>query len=370
MNRREFLSYGALGGGASLALGSASAQTAVRTYELSIEPVDVEMIDGTVVYMLLFFGGPPGVRVPRPVLRVTEGEPVVIRVTNNAPEEHRFQIPGAPGASMTNIGPGQRREIRFTAPIGGSYLYLDPLKAPLYRVVGLHGAFVSAPRAGATPAGSPTPYSRISHTAAMQAVFDALGSHPRFAGDKWNPLDPEREKIWLVSQVDPELNRRVEQRLAVDPATIAASFKPRYFTINGRSGFDLEEDPTVRISGYIGQPTLIRTLNAGLATHALHIHGNHVFALSGQSTSGVVNVRPNIYERDTWMLAPLERRDVLLPIEIPPNLPREVWPPRQERFPLRYVMHCHTEMSQTAGGGNYPQGIVTHWELLGPQRPA
>jgi hypothetical protein len=29
-------------------------------------------------------------------------------------------------------------------------------------------------------------------------------------------------------------------------------------------------------------------------------------------------------------------------------------------------MHCHTEMSQTAGGGNYPQGLVTDWELTGP----
>jgi hypothetical protein len=37
----------------------------------------------------------------------------------------------------------------------------------------------------------------------------------------------------------------------------------------------------------------------------------------------------------------------------------------QEPFPLRYVMHCHTEMSQTAAGGNYPQGMVSHWEILG-----
>jgi hypothetical protein len=31
-------------------------------------------------------------------------------------------------------------------------------------------------------------------------------------------------------------------------------------------------------------------------------------------------------------------------------------------------MHCHIEMSQTARGGQYPQGMVTHWELLGPKR--
>jgi hypothetical protein len=36
------------------------------------------------------------------------------------------------------------------------------------------------------------------------------------------------------------------------------------------------------------------------------------------------------------------------------------------------VMHCHCEMSQTAAGGNYPQGLVTHWQIEGGfgQRPS
>jgi hypothetical protein len=41
---------------------------------------------------------------------------------------------------------------------------------------------------------------------------------------------------------------------------------------------------------------------------------------------------------------------------------------RQEPWPLLYPMHCHIEMSQTASGGQYPQGMITHWELLGPSR--
>jgi hypothetical protein len=28
------------------------------------------------------------------------------------------------------------------------------------------------------------------------------------------------------------------------------------------------------------------------------------------------------------------------------------------------------EMSQTAGGGNYPQGLITHWEMVGPRKAA
>lgn len=34
---------------------------------------------------------------------------------------------------------------------------------------------------------------------------------------------------------------------------------------------------------------------------------------------------------------------------------------------MPFTMHCHTEMSQTAAGGNYPQGAVTDWEIRSPQ---
>ena len=374
MNRREFLAYGAFGGGAALlsATTPAGAQTVATTvnYELSIEPVDVEMIDGRVVYMLLFYGGAPGERTPRPMLRATQGDTVVIRITNNAPEAHRFQIPGVTGATMTSLAPGRTREVRFTAPVGGSYMYLDPLNAPLYRLVGLHGAFVSVPRIGTTVAGSPTPYSSASLTPAVSAVFDALGSHPRFPGEKWDPTNPDRQKVWIFSQTDPSLNAQVEQRATVNLAAIPTTFRPRYFTINGLSGFDLDDEYSVRPVGYEGQPVLLRTMNAGLATHSPHIHGNHIFELASQTSTGAVAIRSNVYERDAWMMAPLDRRDVLLPFYRPPDIPLAAWPPVEEPFPLRYVMHCHTEMSQTAGGGNYPQGMVCHWEMSGPLQSA
>jgi hypothetical protein len=33
--------------------------------------------------------------------------------------------------------------------------------------------------------------------------------------------------------------------------------------------------------------------------------------------------------------------------------------------PLSFPMHGHNELSQSAAGGNYPQGMVTHWEIEG-----
>lgn len=369
MDRRRFLAYGMMGASAPLfaMTQNAHAQAASITYELDIEPVDVEMIDGVKVYMLLFYSRSSGSGTPRPLLTATEGDRVTIRVRNNAPEPHRFQIPGVTGAAISAIAPGKTREVTFTAPTGGSYLYLDPLNAPIYRLCGLHGAFIVRPRNGLTLAGKPTPYSQATHTPATEALFNAFGTS-RFPGNPWDPNDPERQKVWILSQTDPSLNRRVERGETIDPQSVPASFTPRYFTINGLSGFDLDDEPSVKISGYEGQPTLIRTMNAGLATHSPHIHGNHVMLLSGTRTNGQVVVRDNIFELDVWTLPPLERKDVLLPFERPPDVPRAVWPPVQEPFPMRYVMHCHTEMSQTAGGGNYPQGLVMHWELKGPLR--
>jgi hypothetical protein len=118
-------------------------------------------------------------------------------------------------------------------------------------------------------------------------------------------------------------------------------------------------------SGRQGQPCLIRTMNAGLATHAVHIHGNHCMECTESDDLGNNVCETHVYERDVWQLKPLGRIDMILPFERPPDIPIGKWPPRDEPFPLRYVMHCHTEMSQTAGGGNYPQGAVTHWEMTG-----
>jgi hypothetical protein len=185
-----------------------------------------------------------------------------------------------------------------------------------------------------------------------------------------------------MCQTDPILNQRVLAGETVDPAQVRYWFRPRYFHINWLSGFDTADHNgtvgeaaraagrAISPSGRQGQPTLIRTINAGLVLHSLHIHGNHVFALTDVETTtsqGIIH-ETNVFERDTWRLQPLDRRDVLLPFDKPRDIPTAKWPPRDEPFPLRYVMHCHTEMSQTAAGGNYPQGLVTHWEMTAPLR--
>jgi hypothetical protein len=374
MDRRKFLKLGSLAAGLAVAPAVLSAQAVSGTFDLTIEPVDSEMIDGQFVFSLLFFDRSAE---GRPILEVTEGDAVTINVTNLDSRAHGFGITGIAGASIASIPPGGKGTVRFTAPAGGSYLYLDPTQAPLNRILGLHGAFIVKPKLGTTLAGSPTPYSRANHTPAVAALFNAMGTNRRFPGNKWDPADPERDKLWLFSQVDPLLAARVDAGEVIPLASVVPSFVPRYFMINGLSGYDAalhHVSPDVdwtkgaaRIMphGRQGQPTLIRNMNAGLVTHSPHIHGNHIFKLTQVAANGAVSLLTSCYELDAWPMPPLSRQDVLLPFERPGDVPIGLWPPKDEPFPMRYVMHCHTEMSQTAGGGNYPQGLVTHWEMTG-----
>lgn len=382
MERRRFLQWGcAAGAAATLAPGLAGGAviTLRDRFRLIIEAVNYELIDGTFVYAVFYFQPGeietrPDLRHPHPLLRAREGERIEIHITNEDDRPHGFAITGIPAATIRSIAPGETATSRFVAPVGGSYLYHDPLNAPVNRLLGLYGGFLVAPIEGLTLQNSPTPYSREQHTPEVRALFDAFGRITRFPGNQWDPHDDHRDKTWIFSQVDPLLNASVERGDTVVGAQVVSSFLPRYFHINAISGFDtgthdglpadkVEAAAAIEPEGRQGQPTLIRTMNAGLVTHSPHIHGNSLFVTSRQS-GNTVSCTGNVLEVDTWTLRPLGRVDGMLPFERPADIP--VWPPKQEPFPLRYVMHCHTEMSQTAGGGNYPQGCVTHWEITAP----
>lgn len=371
MRRRDFVAYGSAAVAAG-ALGSSSiiqdaeAQVAAGfTFELHLEEIYEEMIDGEVYFALAPRN--PLTRALRPVLTVVEGARVTLKVTNKTRKARRLGITGFADTYLSPVAAGASAQLSFIAPPAGSYLYHDCSEGAVGRVAGLHGALIVLPADGRTRAGTHTPYTTPSN--AQARLFDALGSG-RFPGQKWRGDLPERNKVWVFGSMDPALQQMLEQNKPVDPATFIRTFRPRYFTINGLSGYDSAHEKTIAPRGYIGEPVLIRSINAGLATHSPHIHGNHVFRLADTGANGGVVKCECVVETDSWMIKPLWRIDLLLPFIKPDDIPAKAWPPKQERFPLRYPMHCHMEMSQTAGGGNYPQGLITDWELLGVSRSA
>lgn len=424
MKRREFLKYNVAGaatayvGVASLLQWPQQAGGQTREIQLTITGGSVRMIDNTKVFMWAFESTEHKIdrpRVPGPVLEVQEGDTLNIVVTNTLAEPHAFAIPGALDMSglPVNSGPippGGIIKLRFPAPDAGTYLYLDPLNAPVNRVLGLHGALVVLPKSGNTPYRIPTP--------AVQSLFNDLGTlSERFPGNPWgecadgmhnkrvhNELNHSgRSWVWLFNDIDPRFNALAATGEKIDPQTMEQTFLPRYFTLNGRSGFESAHATDTAPEGFEGEPALVRCLNASLAVHSPHIHGNHIYEIACSSPAGTVILQDNVIERDTWTLWTLERdhpnpnafndfnhyshiSDVLLPIKRPPDA--AVWPPSNPReflvldengelvlddhgnpiFTMRFPMHCHIEMSQTAAGGNYPQGVMTDWAIFGPLR--
>jgi hypothetical protein len=396
MERRQFLKLSAAAAAAGT-LSPAMAEAVnprdppkriVRSgrLHLTITAYDYPMIDGTLVYVNYFevagegIGGPNGRRGLHPTIWVMEGETLDITITNKDNRPHAFAVTSL-SLSATPIPPGGTRTYSFKVPPPGSYIYHDPYNYPVNRILGLNGALIVLPSFDTTtppPGNSPIPYNLTQQTLEVRALFDALG-HGKFAGNKWVPELPEdedhpRDLVWLTSEMDVGLARRVADGDEVDGSVWKSSFTPSYFMISGVSGFetarheDLADDAysyagLIEPEGYEGQPTMIRCLNAGLCTHSLHIHGNDIYQLTRTNSAGGVVVNDNIFALDVWSMPPMARKDMLLPFVKPFDAP--VWPPIEEKFPMRYVMHCHCEMSNTAGGGNYPQGMVTHWEMLG-----
>jgi FtsP/CotA-like multicopper oxidase with cupredoxin domain len=217
-----------------------------------------------------------------------------------------------------------------------------------------------------------------------------------------------RNRVWVHSQIDPALNAVVAGGTIPDPATVRDNFLPHYFSLNGRAGATTSHSPDVVPIGTVGEPHLIRLLNAGLTVHSPHLHANHFYITSvnnvvGGATHqgpagdgllpGDILAPDNVVLLDTMTLGPQERVDWVIPFMRPPDIPRvlednTIFRPgdvsyerllslteltQEERHmvfitaqtPLSWPMHCHIEQAQSAAGGNYPQGQVTQWEIHG-----
>jgi hypothetical protein len=377
-SRAAFLKAGAGGlvtvaGGAGVlrAVSTTSANAAASTVKVSllINEGYCTMTDGTPVWMRGFALsstanspmvpgpaiGPPISSVPYgEVPFVLSGQPVEVTITNTLADPHSFFIAGIVGPIV--VAPGATTTFTFNTPDApvppGTYIYRDA--NTVQRLLGLHGAMV---------------------------VMPADLSRRPYVGrtDLLPPPTFHQQYLWVMHDVDPVFGEKVRTGQPIDIATCL----PRYFTINGVSGEQSVESrrnlaartvvPTD--SGVTGEGVLYRIVNTGAVFHSPHFHGNHVYILTqnGQIPNlGGVPARsatgqPLAVEKDVFGIQSLGRFEVLLPF----HEPLDQWPPYDAKNSpdYRYPMHCHAEMSQTAGGGQYPSGMYTEWELSGPLGP-
>lgn len=245
----------------------------------------------------------PGIaKVPGPVLRIYEGDSVSITVVNNHNVPHNFVIRGVT-SDTTSIAPGASRTYNFIAPAPGTFVYHDTLNNSVNRAMGMYGMLWVGPAGGGNTAWTGGPAYTFQRT-------------------------------WVVSEMDkPRWNDVAGRGGTVNTAV----YKPNYFLINGKGGFEGMSDPATTIDGAVGQTALVRIANAGQFAHSLHFHGNHVkvIAVNGmpQSTFKVL---------DAVNLPPLSTMDVLFEL----NQLGE------------YPMHVHTAQMETANGV-YLNGVAT-----------
>jgi FtsP/CotA-like multicopper oxidase with cupredoxin domain len=457
MDRRDFLKI-SLSGMAAITVGSVKlpglfenqAHAAGNVVNLTMMEADVAMFDNTPVYHWVFAadvspalarnsvrgtqeqmhvtpvampGGPTGALTavypsfPGPAIFATAGATITLNITNTLPANvpHGFQIVG----TKIKTGPiptGTTKSITFKVPEGGTYMYIDPLNAPINRVLGLHGALISLPAAKAV-GHNETPYSKP--TPNVQQIFDDLGKTPELPPNAADVtlndylstvpanrggwfLDPahDRFRIWFLNSTDPTLNEEIRNGLVPSPAEFRRRYVALYMMMNGRAGGYATSHHDVVPRFMVGQPCLIRFLNAGMIQHSCHIHGNHPWVLAVNN-----QVRDNIFAMDVWSVRPMDRVDWLLAYRMPPDIPNKdfagtrniankgfafaippagnlaaavneelsVRPSRtnaadtrwMKQNPIPYPMHCHSEPSQAGAGGNYPGGLVTIWQITG-----
>jgi hypothetical protein len=196
-----------------------------------------------------------------------------------------------------------------------------------------------------------------------------------------------------------------------DPVKPTTNCIPQYFTISGQAGHFSHNTPYICPNNRVGEPVVIRLLNAGLWSHSMHIHANHVYITA---VNGVVQTNP-IWV-DVFTLQPMGIVDYTNPYMRPPDVPNvrgigradaglpagvsggTTWPPNEEintyipgpapvgvvpfqvlgnltdgagnslgvqLSPLCYPMHDHSEPSQTSQGGNYNMGLISGMNFTG-----
>jgi FtsP/CotA-like multicopper oxidase with cupredoxin domain len=332
MKRREFLRLGA-GAVAGTAAGSIgllswSPRAHAQTIAVSLTAMhgDVTQIDGTTAFMF-GFSDTSVLSVPGPAIVCQSGDSIQLTLANALDTPVVFAVTGT-NIQLRVAARSTLQFAPFAAPTPGSYLYHDNQNGGVNRVLGLHGALI------VMPAGIKN---------------RAFTGGPSFT----------RQYKWILGNVDPVWGNAVRANGDAYVASIAATrFLPRYFTINGHSFADTHE-PNTDLHGLYGEPALVRIMNAGGMVHAPHFHGNHIEICSINRT----NFAGSRKSKDIVSMFPLDCRDVLVPF----RRPADAWP-RITNEVQRFPMHCHSEMSQTAGGGMYPHGL--HCQLVLGQRPA
>ncbi|MDW7773924.1 MAG: multicopper oxidase domain-containing protein [Desulfobulbaceae bacterium] len=266
------------------------------TFHLSVSTGTLSTPDGG-SFLLWGYANDGGLaQYPGPTLIVNQGDTVRITLTNNLtvagggpapnvsmvfPGHRVFADPADPGVkgAITNEAiPGGTVTYEFTATHPGTYSYYSGTDTALQVEMGLLGALIVRPEAG--------------------------------AGYAYNHPDTrfDREYLFLLSEMDPRIHQVVEMQ---GPAGLAATnyladYFPVLWFLNGRSMPDNMMEPGIPLLPHQpynsfprmhpGEKLLMRVVGASRDSHPFHHHGNHamVIARDGRMLESAPGAGPDL----------------------------------------------------------------------------
>ncbi len=294
------------------------------TFNLTARPAFISQPDGQAVYSwgygcsvapsgfapTLTGQTCPTMQVPGPTLIVTEGQTVVVNLTNDLPNAAGSTSILFPGFQVTATGgvnglltreAGRAAAVNtvqytFVASTPGTHAYYSGTQGDLQVEMGLYGAII------VLPASTPAACDSGVHTSNLTAKGHWGETDFRLAHAAYNHPGAcyDREYLFQYSEMDPRIHREAEEQSSrtCPPAsadsgcmTVATEpYLPAYFMINGRSMPDLmdpnyaREYPHQPYNGnphmHPGELTLLRIIGTGRWQHPFHEHGNHVRVLA------------------------------------------------------------------------------------------
>ncbi|HEY3248140.1 MAG TPA: multicopper oxidase domain-containing protein [bacterium] len=244
----------------------------LREFHLETRPAKWEIAPGIVTDAWTYNG-----RVPGPELRVTEGDLVRVVVTNHLPVpttvhwhgvDLNYKMDGVPGVTQAPIAPGATFTYEFVASPAGTRMYHSHVDTNAQLELGLYGALIIEPRNG-----------------------------PKYDVDRTIILD-ERA---LDFTPDVALGRK-ELPGADAGNGRGGALQYDLFLMDGKAGPAI---PPIRVKPH--QRVLLRLINLGNLTHAIHLHG-HTFTIV--ATDGNPVPPGGRLRKDTVQLSPGERYDL------------------------------------------------------------
>lgn len=229
------------------------------------------------------------------VIDLTTSDILQLTIINNDTIIHGFDIKGTTGNSNT-INPGDTVTVTENFLQQGVYIYYDNYTYPQNRYMGLAG---------------------------MICV---------------NNNTTAKKYFWNIKDHQTGFNNTIGSGGNVN----FSQYDPDYFTINGLSFPDLENDTTATVSSTMNDTIYLFIANTGQSSHSLHFHGFHPKCISSSDSWIQVNSA-----KDTW---PLKRMESVLLMIIPDKTGK-------------YSVHDHNLVA-VSGGGIHPNGMFTIMEIL------